>query len=71
MKTLDELSFPDVGQTIILKEYFGPNKMKQSECIVEGVYPNFILVEHKNNKVRESFMKVDFITGSLEFEKTV
>lgn len=68
MKTLNDMVFPTVGQTIIIKEYFGPNKIRKSECIVEGVYTNFILVEHKNNKVRESFMKVDFITGNLAYE---
>lgn len=71
MKSIDDLKLPEVGQTIILRELFGPNKIRQSECIVEGVYSNFILIEHKKNKVRESFMKVDFITGNLEFEKCV
>ncbi|HBM79611.1 MAG TPA: hypothetical protein DD426_02015 [Clostridiaceae bacterium] len=69
MKSINELELPSNGQTVIIKEIFGKKKIRRTECIVKGIYPNFIVVEHVDSKVRESFMKVDFFTGILKFEK--
>lgn len=71
MRQPGDLKFPDIGQTIIIKENFGKKKIIQIKCTVEGIYKNHILVERQDNKTRESFLKVDFLTGFLEYEKCV
>lgn len=71
MVNIDELNLLDVGQTIIIKQILGKKGIRKSRCLVKGIYKNFILVEHNDNKVRESFMKCDFISGSVEYEKCV
>jgi len=68
MRRLSDVSLPDIGQTIILRENFGKKKIRTTKCIVEKIYNNFILVERQDNKTRETFMKSDFLTGHLEFE---
>jgi uncharacterized protein Veg len=71
MKTMSEVLLPDIGQTIIIRENFGKKKIREVKCTVEGVYKTFILVEHQDNKTRESFMKVDFFTGYIDYRKCV
>jgi len=69
MKELSQIEFPNVGQTIILKENFGKKKFRKLVCTIEGIYNTHILVKHKNSTARESFLKSDFFTGHLEYEK--
>jgi len=71
MRTIEELSFPDVGQTVIIKEIFGKKRIRKTMCTVEKIYTTHILVEHQQSMIRESFMKADFLTGHVEFEKCI
>lgn len=66
-----DVQFPNIGQTIIIKENFGKKKIIKIRCTVEGIYKNYILVERHDNRTRESFLKVDFFTGFLEYEQCV
>lgn len=68
MRLLSDVSLPGIGQTVIIRENFGKKKIRSTKCVVERVYNTHILVERQDNKTRESFMKVDFLTGHLEFE---
>lgn len=66
-----DINFPDIGQTIVIKENFGKKKIIKIMCTLEGIYNNFILVERHDTRTRESFLKSDFLTGFLEYEKCI
>jgi uncharacterized protein Veg len=70
-KNLNDVKFPDKGQTIILKEIYGKKKIKRVKCTVEGIYKTYILVERLDSRIKESYMKVDFLTGYLQYEMCV
>ncbi|KPU44732.1 hypothetical protein OXPF_18180 [Oxobacter pfennigii] len=69
MKSIKELQLPEIGQTIILTENYGKRKIRKIPCRVEGIYNTYILVKRQDNSTKESFMKSDFLTGFLEYEK--
>lgn len=68
MKQINDVSLPNIGQTIILTENFGKKKIRKTRCVVERIYTTHILVERQDNKTHESFMKADFLTGHLQYE---
>lgn len=71
MKSIADVQLPGIGQTIVIKENFGKKKFRKFKCTVEAIYNSCVLVELEASKTRESFTKVDFYTGCIEYENCV
>jgi uncharacterized protein Veg len=63
--TLDEMELPEPKEKIIIKETRGRKKRTIQGTVVD-IYDTFISVKLDGRKCKESFLKVDFLTGYLK-----
>ncbi len=64
-RTLEEMNLPDPTEEITIKETTGRKKRTIRGKVVK-IYDTFISVKLEGKKCKESFLKVDFLTGNLE-----
>lgn len=63
--TLEEMSLPEPNEEIVIKEMTG-RKKRRIRGTVDKIYDTFISVKVEGKKVKESFLKVDFLIGNLK-----
>jgi uncharacterized protein Veg len=62
---IHKLEFPEPDEQITIIESSG-RKHREIKGTVDKVYDTFISVKLDGKKVKESFLKVDFLTGELK-----
>jgi uncharacterized protein Veg len=64
-KDIHKMEFPEPKEKITIIESSG-RKHREIKGTVDKVYDTFISVKLDGKKIKESFLKVDFLTGDLK-----
>jgi len=64
-RDIRKMEFPEPAEKITIIESSG-RKQREIRGTVDKVYDTFISVKLEGKKIKESFLKVDFLTGELK-----